>query len=174
MAFWNKKVVLSDEVPTTSAAIKRRDEILASIEKVAADLAEMKGDLKGTSSVRSLERKLTELKGQVADMEINKSRIEEDFARERREIEHHVGLERQRTEMEIEQARTSARLDVREENLEAERKLFEKHMEFYKEQMDSHIDDVKNLLNQVMTRIPTVTVDRRIRETTNQELPSGD
>jgi chromosome segregation ATPase len=167
MAFWNKP----DDVP--SVASKKRDKILEEIEKLSIDLAEVKGDVKGTSSVRRLQNEQTKLKEQIADYGIEKSRIEEEFARERREIEHHVGLERERTTLEIQQAGQQARLDVREENLQAEKDRFKEHMDFYKEQMDRHIDDVKNLLNQVMTRIPTVTVDRKIRETTTQEIGSG-
>jgi chromosome segregation ATPase len=132
--------------------------------QVLAKLEEVKAELKETSTVRRVQNQLNKLKEEIADAEIKRSQQEEEFARERREIEHHVGLERQRTELEIEQARKQAQLDVREENLGAEKERFKEHMDFYKEQMDKHIDDVKLLLNQVMTRIPTVTVDRVIRE----------
>ena len=172
-----KRVVLAEDVPTTKAAVERRDTILDEIGKLAGELHEVKAELRSTSKARGLQKQLNDLTEAVTTMNIEKSRIEEEFARERREIEHHVGLERERTELEIAQSRQQAQLDVREENLQAEKDRFKEHMEFYKEQMDRHIDDVKNLLNQVMTRIPTVNVDRKIRENytdTGGELLSGD
>lgn len=172
MAFWNRKVVLSDEVPTESAARERKDQIITQIEGLATVLAEVKSELKETSSARRLQTQLTKLKEEIADAEINRSKQAEEFARERREIEHHVGLERERTTLEIEQGKQQAKLDVREENLWAEKDRFEDHMKFYKEQMDAHIADVKTILTEVMTRVPTVTVDRKIRESTTNELPS--
>ena len=168
-----KRVVLDKDVPSVEQAVARRDQILEQIGKLHADLTEVREELKATSKVRAVQKQLTTLQEQVGAMKIEKSTLEEEFARERREIEHHVGLERQRTEMEIEQARKTATLDVREENLQAEKDRFQEHMDFYKEQMDKHIDDVKMLLNQVMTRIPTVNVDRVIREKVeHRELPA--
>ena len=174
MPFWKRP----EGTPTRREAEARRDQILESIEKLSFDLAEVKGDLQSTSSARKMQRALDDLKQQISDAKIEKSRIDEDHARERREIEHHVGLERERVDLEIANAKQQAQLDARQENLKGKEDLFEEHMKFYKEQMDSHIDDVKNLLNQVMTRIPTVSVDRRIREnisdTTTRELPNGE
>jgi chromosome segregation ATPase len=172
MAFWNRE--RPDDIPTNRQAIARRDSILEEIGKLSADLAEVREDVKATSKVRGTQKALQTAQEGLAELRIEKSRIEEEFARERREIEHHVGLERERTTLEIEQARQQAKLDVREENLQAEKDRFQEHMDFYKEQMDKHIDDVKLLLNQVMTRIPTVNVDRKIRENYTGELTDGE
>lgn len=163
----------AEVLPTEKKAKERRDTILEAIQVLSLDLAEVKGELAATSSQRRLQNELNKLKEQISDARIEKSRMDEEHARERREIEHHVGLERQRVDLEIENAKTQAALTAREENLQGKEDLFDQHMKFYKEQMDAHIDDVKNLLNQVMTRIPTVNVDRRIRENYG-ELLTGD
>jgi hypothetical protein len=146
----------------SDAAVALRDEI----EQLKAERAAREKALDLTKDVVSLKRQLT-------DLEIQKAKITEDNARERREVTHMVGLERKRQEFEAEQARkeietarAEALLKVREENLTAERKAFEKSMKFREERFVEEVGYLKDLMGQILGRLPTVTVDRTIEERT--------
>ena len=73
-----------------------------------------------------------------------------------------VGLERKRQEFEINQARRETPVAVREENLDADRKRFETQMAFTTERFASEVGYLKELMGEVLDRLPTVRVDRRL------------
>lgn len=96
------------------------------------------------------------LKKQISDLEISKSKKEEEFAREKREVEHMVGLERKRSEFEKEAAKREATLSVREENLKAERQRFEDAMAFRDKRFTEEVNYLKGMIGQVLEAIPNV------------------
>lgn len=96
------------------------------------------------------------LKKQISDLEISKSKKEEEFAREKREVEHMVGLERKRSEFEKEAAKREATLSVREENLKAERKRFEDAMAFHDKRFTEEVGYLKEMIGRVLEAIPNV------------------
>jgi hypothetical protein len=100
------------------------------------------------------EEKIVELKKKITQLEIDKSKIEEDNARERREIEHKVGLEKKRQEMELELAKREAIVEVREANLDADRKRFEDQMRFTTERFEKEAAAVHEMMGEVLKRLP--------------------
>jgi hypothetical protein len=142
-------------------------------EAVLALKAEIAGlKMERTAQVESLDaaRTVLSLKKQITDLEISKAKIVEDNARREREVTHMVGLERKRQEFEaeqakigIEQARKEAVLEVRTENLKVEREAFAKEMKFREERFTKEVGYLKDLMGQVLERLPTVTVDRNIK-----------
>ena len=96
------------------------------------------------------------LKEELTTLRIDKSKKEEEFAREKREVEHMVGLERKRQEFEMEAAKRGAVLDVREENLKAERKRFEEAMSFHDKRFTEEVGYLKEMIGRVLEAIPNV------------------
>jgi hypothetical protein len=96
-----------------------------------------------------------ELREEIETLTIEKERREEEFARREREVEHKVGLERKRQEFEVDAAKREAVVTVREENLKADKKRFEEAMKAQSERLD----DMKELLLEMMKRLPTANID---------------
>lgn len=98
------------------------------------------------------------LREEIETLKIEKGRKEEESARKEREIEHKVGLERKRQEFEMEAAKREATLTVREENLAADRKRFEDQMAFHEKRFSEEVTYLKEMVGQVLERLPNVTV----------------
>lgn len=143
-------------VPTVS---KAEQELLDKLEGLSQQVATLNGQLRGRKTVLDLTEETNKLKTEIADLQIQKSKLTEEHEREKREVQHYVGLEKKRQTVEIEQARREATLAVREENLESDKKRFEAHIEFVEKQTAQHLGDIKDLLGQVMGHIPNVNVD---------------
>jgi DNA repair exonuclease SbcCD ATPase subunit len=126
------------------------------LNELATSVAQLVVELKRTKQVESLEKRISSLKEEIANFEIDRSRQTESFEREKREIQHHIALEKKRQEFEIETSKREASLDLREENLSAERDQFQSQMEFYKEQMGNRMDDLKVLYSDLVKRMPNV------------------
>src|SRR3972149_8793970 len=60
---------------------------------------------------------IVKLKMQISDLEVQRSRREEEVARQERELKHMIGLEKKRQKWEIEVAKKDTSLTVREGNL---------------------------------------------------------
>jgi hypothetical protein len=103
------------------------------------------------------EDQIIELKRKISDLEVQKSKIEEKNARERRDIEHKVGLEKYRQEIELDLAKREAIVEVRENNLEADRERFEQQMKFTTDRFEKEAEAVHDLMGQILKRLPTVT-----------------
>ncbi len=99
------------------------------------------------------------LKRQISDLEISKSKITEDNAREKRELTHMIGLEKKRQEMELALATREAKLTVGEANLVADKKRFDEQMAFIKENIAENTAYLKSNFAAVLDRLPTVNVD---------------
>ena len=95
------------------------------------------------------------LKKKVADLEIQQSKKEEEFARREREVEHMVGLERKRQEFELASGKREATLSVREENLAADRKRFEEQMAFHEKRFTEEVSYLKQIIGDIAERLPT-------------------
>lgn len=102
------------------------------------------------------------LKKEIVALEISKAKIVEANARDERELRHMIGLEKKRQEFEITQAKSEATLKVREDNLAADKARFEAEMKFQNERFTSEVGYLKELMAQILERLPTVTVDRKM------------
>lgn len=122
-------------------------------EAVGAALQRAQGDVK---EALKLGETIQRLQKQVSDLEISKSKKEEEFAREKREVEHMVGLQREKSEFETESAKREATLSVREENLKADRTRFEEQMKFQNDRFTQEVGYLKEMLGRVLEAIPNV------------------
>lgn len=145
----------------------------AHIDRLTTEIAGLKAEIKKLTAERNAlgevvkhTERIAELRKQVNDLEIDKAKKQEDFDRRERELTHMIGLEKKRQEVEIAQAKKETELTVREGNLKAERDEFEKRMKFREETFDGQTKRLETILAQVLDRLPTVTVDRQIKETT--------
>ena len=107
----------------------------------------------------ALTAEISSLKGQISDLEISKSRKQEEFDKQDRELRHMIGLEKKRQEFEIQSAKTETALKVREENLASDKKRFEDQMRFQTERFEKEVVYLKDMMNEILGRLPTVTVD---------------
>lgn len=117
-------------------------------------LQEAVGRLEGRKSLVELSDTAIGLREQISQLEIDKAKLTEEHEREIRETKHFVGLEKKNQKFETDHATRDAVLTVREANLDADKKRFEEHIKFVEEKMGEHLKDMKDLLKQVMERIP--------------------
>ena len=147
---------------TDEALLAERQELLTEIRGLRRDLRDAKAERDDLREQTRLTDEITDLKKQVVDQEIRRSRLTEDHDREKREVKHMVGLEKKRQQFEIDQARRETTVTVREENLAADRKRFEEQMKFTTERFESEVGYLKDLMGEVLDRLPTVTVDKTV------------
>ena len=152
------------------AFAKQLENLASSTAALQVQITELKGERDALKRVKSLQE-------QISRLEIDKAKIVEDNDRKIRETTHMVGLERKRQEFEAEQAkkgiehaRKEAILEVQTENLETERAAFVKEMKFREERFTQEVGYLKDLMTQILDRLPTVTVDRQISETTKKTV----
>lgn len=157
---------------TLEAAKAQLDEGVLALK---SEISKLEAERTARIRVADLDKEIAKLKEQITGLRIEKSKLDEDNAREKREVMHMVGLERKRQEAEAEQAKKDlenakreATLAVREENLKAERAAFEQSMKFQEERFKKEVGYLKDLMGQILERLPTVTVDRQITETTKK------
>lgn len=150
--------LLSKEAPFAA----EREELLTEIKGLRADLRQAEKARDEARERVKLEDEITGLKKQIASLEIKRDKITEDHDREKREVKHMVGLERKRQEFEIDQAKRETTVTVREENLAADRKRFEEQMKFTTDRFQSEVSYLKELMGEVLDRLPTVTVDKTV------------
>jgi hypothetical protein len=137
---------------------KTLEAIREDIRQVAETLARLEGKRKGVSEELGLSEEIKKLKREIAQLEIDKSKLTEEHERKVREVEHKVGLVQKRQDFEIEAASRDVELKVREEALAAERERFEKQMDFVSERFAKEIDYLKEIMDQIMLRLPNVEV----------------
>lgn len=112
-------------------------------------------------NVSGLTAEALQLKRQIADLQIEKSKREEGHAREERELRHMIGLEKKRQEVEIAQAKRDTELTVREGNLKADQQRFEDQLKFNTQRFETMEKYLKDMLSDILQRLPTVTVDMK-------------
>jgi len=141
---------------------EEREKLLAEIRLLRKELRDLKETEKEHREQLGLVEEATSLRKQIVTLEIERDKRIEDHERETREIKHMVGLEKKRQEFEIEQAKRETTVTVREENLTADRKRFEDEMKFTTDRFEKEVGYLKDLMGQVLDRLPTVTVDKTI------------
>jgi len=124
-------------------AAGRDDEIVELLEKIDEKLGN------GDDESGKLKTKVKDLKAQI-----------EDYERQQRDLKHMVGLEKKRQEFEVEQAKRETVLKVKEENLANDKKRFQEQMTFHQERFEKEVGYLKELMGQILERLPTVTVKR--------------
>jgi hypothetical protein len=112
----------------------------------------------GADKVGGLTGEIIDLKKKLTDLEIQKSKKQEEFDKQERELRHMIGLEKKRQEFEIEQARKETALSVREGNLAAEQKRFEEQLKFNTERFQSMEKYLKEMFSDVLKRLPDVNM----------------
>lgn len=115
----------------------------------------------GADTVPGLTAEVAALRATIAKLDIEKSKREEDIARQERELRHKVGLERARQEQEIALAKREAALAAGEANLTAERKAFAEQLAFNTQRFATMEQTMKEMLSELMKRLPVVTVGKR-------------
>lgn len=134
------------------------------VQDLKTEIADLKIERGKWRVAASLEADIVSLKQQISDLEIKRDKKREDFERRERELTHMIGLEKKRQEFEIAQAKRETSASVREENLKADKQRFEQQMKFHEDRFTKEIGYLKELLEQIMGRLPTVTVDRQVTE----------
>ena len=114
------------------------------------------------SDVAPLSAQVLSLKQQIAQLQIDKSKIEEQHAKEERELRHMIGLEKKRQEVELVQAKKDTELTVREGNLAAEKARFEEQLKFNTQRFETMEKYLKDMLSDILKRLPNVSM--KIRE----------
>lgn len=120
------------------------------------------GPLTETSA---LSAQVITLKKQIADLEINKSKITEEHERQDRELRHMIGLEKNRQEVELVQAKKDTELTVREGNLAAEKARFEEQFKFNTQRFETMEKYLKDMLTDILKRLPNINMDIKERRT---------
>lgn len=101
---------------------------------------------------------IEDLKREVARLEIERAKKQEEWDRREREVEHKVGLERKRQEFEITQAKRETTLSVREENLAADKERFKAEMDFQRKHLESEIGSLRELVAKLLERLPSAEI----------------
>jgi hypothetical protein len=115
--------------------------------------------LRRLEPVSSLSEQVLSLKRQIAELEIQKSKREEDHAKQERELRHMIGLEKKRQEVEIVQAKRDTELTVREGNLVADKKRFEENLKFNTERFEKMETYLKAMTADILARLPNVNLE---------------
>ena len=103
-----------------------------------------------------------DLKKQLAELEIDKSKMTEAHEKDERELRHMIGLEKKRQEFEIDKAKQETALKVREENLSADKKRFEDQMKFHESRFKEEVSYLKDMIGQVLERLPNVSASLEV------------
>lgn len=132
------------------------------IRELHKDVASLKGERDAIRDDLKLSDRVRALKEEIEKLTIERDRKQEEHDRERRDVEHMVGLERKRQTVENDQARRDATLTVREENLTADKARFDEHVKFIEKRFTDEVGYLKELMTEVLTRLPTVDVNMEV------------
>jgi hypothetical protein len=138
---------------------RERRELTEAIGDLKREIAELRIEREARDKELGLTKDVVRLQKEIEELKITKSRITEEHAREKREVEHLVGLQKKRQEFEVAKASQEATLAVREENLKAEKDRFAKDMKFMQGRMEEEVKALREMYAEVLKRLPTVTVD---------------
>jgi chromosome segregation ATPase len=143
------------------AAIER---LTGEVQKLSKRVAELKGEREAVDSELGLSTRIVSLQREKTAKEIELDRVKEEHEREKREVEHMVGLHQKKVTQEIDLAKREQKVTIREENLKADRERFEAQMEFMQKRMETELERLNKLTSEILDRLPTVKVDRKIEE----------
>ena len=116
-------------------------------------------DLREHAKGLELATSVLNLKKQINDLEIEKSKLKEQHEREERELRHMIGLEKKRQEFEIEQSKRETKLTIQQENLAADKKRFEDQMKFHETRFTEEVGYLKEMISNVLERLPNVNME---------------
>lgn len=133
------------------------EELRSEVIRLRKALDEATTNLAESKELRKKELELSELEKQIVKLSIEKDKINEDFARERREIEHKVGLEKTRQEQELTLGKREAIVEVGESNLTKDKKRFEDQMKFNTERFERESAATREILMAVLDALPSVS-----------------
>lgn len=151
----------------------RIETLTEEIRTLSKRVASLKGERDSVNEELGLSTRITALEREKTAKEIELDKVKEQHAREKRDIEHMVGLHKTRVTQEIELAKREQTITVREENLKADRDRFEDQMKFMQKRMETELERLNKLTSEILTRLPTVKVDRAIRETVGAAVNSN-
>jgi hypothetical protein len=134
------------------------DELLEEIRGLRKEIVEIEARKAAIARDVELSDEVVRLKRDISDLKIDKSRIEEDHAKQERELRHMIGLEKKRQEVELVQGTQAAVLKVREENLAADKKRFEDQMTFQQQRFEAEVRYLKDMMGDILARLPNVNV----------------
>lgn len=106
-------------------------------------------------------KQITDLRGEIETLKIEKARKQEEHAKEERELRHMIGLEKKRQEFEIASATRETTLKVREENLAADKLRFSEEMKFQRERFETEVGYLKDMMKDILERLPNVNMEIR-------------
>lgn len=109
-----------------------------------------------------LSKEVNKLQDDLSRLKIEKSQIEEKYARREREIEHKLGLERQRQEQELVLKEREVTVKLREENLTADKKRFEEQMKFMTDRMVQENNQLQGMIKPLLEALPKMTIKENI------------
>jgi hypothetical protein len=156
-----------------AAAQAKLDELNTNIVQLTERIGELRAEKKELVKLSVLQSERDDLREEINNLKIDKSKIEEKHARELREVEHKIGLQRIQAEHEADNQKKQARLEVREANLEHEKAQFDTNMKFQKEEFDRQAKYLQGLMESVLARLPNVNVNHEITETREIEAPKA-
>lgn len=130
--------------------------------EIKEQLASLRSEKRVVTQELALTEEVVRLKKEIVGLEIEKSKKTEDHEREARELRHMIGLEKKRQEFEVEQAKRETTVGVREENLAADKARFTEQMQFHEDRFKAEVGYLKDMIGQVLDRLPTVTVDKKV------------
>jgi hypothetical protein len=153
--------------------------LIERIESLYLTLAAVEGRLAEKSEALEVVADYEIVKKKLTDAEIELSKKDEEHARKMRETEHKIGLVRQQMDAESKAAKKEAELAVREEAMEQQKAEFDRQMKFREDRFQDEINATRNLMDQILTRLPSYTHSTvRHEGVTPQvvvgELPSGE
>lgn len=127
-------------------------------DKLAAELAGLRADVKALRSERDETAERNKLRDQIEQLKREKATLTEDNDRKVRETEHKTGLLRQKTGQDIDNAKRETELKVREENLKADKQRFAGEMEFQRKHLQGEVDRIDGVLKAILERLPVIDV----------------
>lgn len=109
-----------------------------------------------------LSQEVDKLRGQVSELEVIKSQINEKYERREREIEHKLGLERIRQEQELKLGLREQTVKIKEENLTADRDRFTKEMKFVTDRFETETGYLKDMIKPLLEALPKMKITENV------------
>jgi hypothetical protein len=139
------------------------DQLHDTIGDLSGEIRELRAERDALTDASALREERDRIKTELVELQIEKSKVDEEHDRRERETLHKVGLERKRQEFEADAAKREAKLEVREEALDSAKDLVQDKLDFMQERMTEEIKYLKeSVIEAVIKLVPTVTVEKSI------------
>lgn len=153
--------------------MRERVDLLKRIDELKTMVADLRIEKEAAQRESALVHQANDLKVEIEELKISKARMQEEHDKDERELRHLIGLEKRRQEFEIQQAKRETEVKVREENLTADKARFGEEMKFQRERFEKEVAYLKEMMGDILERLPVVTVDRTIEERRAAKKVSG-